>query len=231
MNSITPSPTKPVSFCVTLGRVHAMRLGGDARTVELAPAIGTATDRLERAAMARAEAVQARKAAGLVRADAANALVVQVHVAWRRVQSATEVAGTPDAYKAIFPEAMSPMLHGNAARRVPRIRGLVERLGATDAEASKALADALATFETAEAAFQETGRKAREATNTLHDARRAWHQAYRLSFMAVASRIGSAKAALAFFLPVAPRQTPPPVPDEGGEQAANPPPLPAPQTA
>jgi hypothetical protein len=83
----------------------------------------------------------------------------------------------------------------------------------------------------AEATFQEAGRKAREATNALHDARRAWHQAYRLSFMAVASRIGSAKAALAFFLPVAPRQTPPPVPDEGGGKPANPPPIPAPQTA
>ncbi len=216
MNSITPSTTKPVPFCVTLGRVHALRLEGDARTADLAPAMKATTDRLECAGMARADAVRAWKAVGLMRTDAAKALVVQVHVAWYQSRAAADVAGKPEAFQAAFPEALSSMLRGGLAKRVPKIHSLVERLAATEEGASKTLTDALAAFEVAQAAYVEARRKAKDATHAVHEARRCWHEAYRLSFMAVATRIGSARAAPTFFLPMAPHAAPPPVPEGGG---------------
>ncbi len=230
MNSITPSTTKPVSFCVTLGRVHALRLEGDARTADLAPAIVAATGRLEQAAAARAEAVRAVKAVGLLRADTAKALDGQIRVACWRARSAAEVAGKPDALKAVFPETMSMLLYGSPTNRLSKFHSLAERLAASDGEASKAVADALAAFEAAQAAFVEARRKAQDSTHAVGEARRSWHEAFRLSFMAVALRIGSPRAALAFFLPLAPRSAPPPAPDGGGGTPLVPP-HPTPQTA
>jgi len=63
--------------------------------------------------------------------------------------------------------------------------------------------------------------------HAVHEASRCWHEAYRLSFMAVATRVGSARAALAFFLPMAPHSAPPPVPEGGGGRTPVPEPQPA----
>jgi hypothetical protein len=195
-------------MCVLLGRVHARRLESDTRTADLAPAISAATDRLDQAFQAREAAVGAWKVAGLAKADHLEALTLQVEVASLRARMAAAVAGTPETTRDMFPKGLSLIRNDSKAGRVSPLHTVVERLSATDAETSKSLAAALAAYEEVQAAYVEARRKARSATVDLKEARRAWHQAYRMSFHVVASRVGTTKAAVSFFQPVGPHASP-----------------------
>jgi hypothetical protein len=219
MNAITPSTTKPVRMCVLLGRVHARRLESDTRTADLAPAISAATDRLDQTFQAREAAVGAWKVAGLAKADRLEALNLQVQVASLRARMAAAVAGTPETTRDLFPKAVSRIRGECEAGHVSSLHTVVERLAVTDAETSKALAAALAAYEEVHAAYMEARRKAHSATVDQREARRAWHQAYRMSFHLVASRVGTTKTAVSFFQPVGPHASPQAAPVAAGTAA------------
>jgi hypothetical protein len=157
--------------------------------------------------------------------QAEAAIARQVRKAEAALRVVVEADRNAAAYRATFPNGLTGLTGGKRAAWLRRVRTIAEVLATTPGMEAygKAVMDATATFQAAEAAWSEAAHAAHGATRILNQAKRAVVDRYRLDLAVITGRMGYVEGVNAFFpdLGVAPVSTP--VADSSAAPAAAPP--------